>query len=163
MKKPQTNYAFIDGQNLYLSVKEIGWTLDTRKFRVYLSEKYGVATAYYFIGYISGNTALYNALESYGYVMKYKSTFYLKDGKPKGNCDPELVLQAMVDFNKYEKAVIVTSDGDFACLVEYLRKQNKLQCVLAPSKGGCSHLLKKAAQGNISYMDELRRKLEYRK
>lgn len=163
MKKAQTNYAFIDGQNLYLSVKELAWTLDNKKFRIYLSEKYGIHTAYYFIGYVSENAALYDVLESYGYVMTYRPTFSPKEGKVKGNCDAELVLQAMIDFDKYDKAVIVTSDGDFACLVSHLRERNKLQCVLASSKKGCSHLLEKAAQGRISYMDELKGKLEYKK
>jgi len=161
MKKPQTNYAFIDGQNLNLSVRGMGWSLDFKKFRVYLSEQYGVGKAYYFIGYVHGNNDLYVSLQSYGYVLVLKPTLRIKDGTVKGNCDAELVLQAMIDLNEYQKAVIVTSDGDFACLVNYLRKRNKLQCVLAPSWGGCSHLLKKAAQKQIAFMDNLRRKLEY--
>jgi len=41
----------------------------------------------------------------------------LKNGKVKGNCDAELILQAMIDIDKYEKAVLVSSDGDFACLI----------------------------------------------
>lgn len=163
MKKEQTNYAFIDGQNLNLSVRELGWNLDFKKFRVYLSEKYGIGKAYYFIGYISGNNDLYTSLQSYGYVLIFKPTLRTKDGKVKGNCDAELVLQAMIDLNKYQKAVLVTSDGDFACLVKYLQKGNKLQCVLASSRDGCSHLLKIAAQKRIVFMDDLRGKLEYKK
>ena len=163
MKKPQTNYAFIDGQNLHLSVEAMGWHLDWGKFRVYLSEKYGIGKAYYFIGYTPGNTDLYNSLQSYGYMLIFKPTSMHKDGRLKGNCDAELVLQAMIDLNEYQKAVIVTSDGDFACLVNYLRKQGKLQCVLTPSKSRCSHLLKKAAQKQIAFMDNLKGKLEYKK
>lgn len=41
MKKALSNYAFIDGQNLNLSIQEMGWKLDFRRFRVYLTEKYG--------------------------------------------------------------------------------------------------------------------------
>ena len=39
MKKPQNNYAFIDGQNLNLSIQRLGWKLDFRKLRVFLSER----------------------------------------------------------------------------------------------------------------------------
>lgn len=163
MKKTQENYAFIDGQNINLSIRAMGWELDFKKFRVYLGEKYGVAKAYYFIGYVYGNDDLYNSLQSYGYVLVFKPTSLHKDGRLKGNCDAELVLQAMIDLNEYQKAVIVTSDGDFACLINYLRKKDKLQCVLAPSWGGCSHLLKRAAQKQIAFMDNLRGKLEYKK
>lgn len=86
----------------------------------------------------------------------------LKDGRVKGNVDAELVLQAMIDYNSYDKAVIVTSDGDFYCLVHYLRRMGKLESVLAPCKAGCSHLLKKAAGSRTASMDNLKGKLEYK-
>jgi uncharacterized LabA/DUF88 family protein len=97
--------------------------------------------------------------------MKYKTVTYQGDGKPKGNVDAELVLQAMIDFmeNNYEKAVIVTSDGDFACLVQYLYEKKRLQRVLSPTREKCSALLKRAAREKIGYLEEARRRLEYKK
>src|SRR3989344_9542605 len=41
----ENNYAFIDGQNLYLAIKKLGWKLDYKKFRVYLKEKLKVVMA----------------------------------------------------------------------------------------------------------------------
>ena len=163
MKKLQTNYAFIDGTNLYCTMQAVGWDLDYRRFRIYLSEHYGVGKAYYFIGYMPENTPLYTFLQSGGYVIIFKPVLKTPDGKVKGNCDAELVLQAMIDLGSYEKAVIVSSDGDFYCLVNYLREKNKLACVLAPSKAGCSHLLDIASNGRVAYLDDLRGKLEYKK
>ena len=64
MKKPQTNYAFIDGPNLYRTMQEVGWDLDYHRFRIYLSEHYDVGKAYYFIGYMPENTPLYTFLQS---------------------------------------------------------------------------------------------------
>jgi len=161
MKKPQNNYAFIDGQNLNLAIQGLGWNLDLKKFRVYLSEKYGVGQAYYFIGFVEGNSDLYTSLQSYGYLLIFKPTFRTPDGKVKGNCDAELVLQAMIDLNEYQQAVIVNGDGDFACLVKYLLKIDKLKCVLSPDKNNCSRLLTKAAQKQIAFMNDLRGKLEH--
>ncbi|NQT73956.1 MAG: NYN domain-containing protein [Chloroflexi bacterium] len=160
MKIQQNNYAFIDGQNVYKSALEIGWKLDTRKFRKYLSDKYGVTVAYYFIGYMEENTALYDMLKEHGYELIYKPTYRI-GGTVKGNVDAELVLQAMIDYEVYDKAVIVTSDGDIACLAKYLLSQSKLLCVLGSSKKGCSHLLEQAATGYISYMDELQTKVQF--
>jgi uncharacterized LabA/DUF88 family protein len=51
----------------------------------------------------------------------------------KGNIDAELVLWAMKEQNKYDKAIIVSGDGDFYCLVEYLDEQGKLYKLLAPN------------------------------
>lgn len=159
----KNNYAFIDSQNLNLGIKRLGWTLDFRRFRVYLKEKYHAQKAYLFIGYLPENQSLYRALQEYGFVLVFKPVLRAPDGKVKGNCDAELVLQAMIDFKEYEQAVIVTSDGDFGCLVEYLYKQGKLEMVLSPSADHCSVLLRKAAKEKIIYMNNLREKLEFKK
>ena len=163
MKKAETNYAFIDGTNLYLTMVHVKWRLDFKRFRVYLREHYGVSTAYYFIGYMAENQGLYDSLKSWGYEVKHKQTLPLPDGRTKGNVDAELVLQAMIDYKHYEKAVLVTSDGDFSCLVEYLANHDKLLRVLAPCLEGCSRLLRRAAGNHMDYLDNLRDKLEYKK
>lgn len=36
VKNKKLNYAFIDGQNLYQSIKEQNWKIDYAKFRIYL-------------------------------------------------------------------------------------------------------------------------------
>lgn len=163
MIKEGNNYAFIDSQNLNLGIRDLGWQLDFKKFRIYLKEKYSIKIAYLFIGYLSENQNLYKSLQEYGYLLIFKPVLKDKDGKPKGNVDADLVLQAMIDYEKYEKAVIVTSDGDFYCLVSYLYNNYKLEKVLSPIKEKCSILLKKSARGKIIFMDNLRSKLEYKK
>jgi uncharacterized LabA/DUF88 family protein len=69
----------------------------------------------------------------------------------------------MIDFPEYEKAVIVTSDGDFYCLVRYLYEKNKLRVVLSPNREKCSALLKKTAREKLFFMNDLKRKLAYKK
>lgn len=156
------NFGFIDSQNVNLGIRALGWKLDWRRFRVHLKETYEVTTAYIFIGYVPTNTDLYNSLQRAGFVLVFKPVTYQLGGKPKGNVDAELVLQAMIDFNQYEKAVIVTSDGDFACLVRYLLGKGKLERVLSPNRAGCSILLNKAAQGIIDFLEDARGKIEYK-
>jgi uncharacterized LabA/DUF88 family protein len=162
VKKTQTNYAFIDGNNLHLSVIYIGWRLDYKKFRKYLTDKYDVGKAYYFIGEVPGMGRLYSGLERYGFDLIFKPTIMDKDGNYKGNVDAELVLQAMIDLDSYDGAVIVTSDGDFSCLVKYLVGKDKLKRLLAASRGGCSKYLRIAAGSKVDYMDDLKHKLEYK-
>ena len=161
MEKKENNYAFIDSQNVNLGVEEIGWKLDFRKLRIYLREKYSVKIAYLFIGYLPENKNLYSSLQKYGYLLIFKPVMKNDKGEPKGNIDADLVLQTMVDFNKYHKAIIVTSDGDFYSLVEYLYRNGKLEIVLSPNRDKCSILLQKAAKEKIAFMDNLRKKLEY--
>ncbi len=49
------NYAFIDSQNLNLSIRDQGWQVDFKRFRKYLEDKYHVRKAFIFIGYIPTN------------------------------------------------------------------------------------------------------------
>jgi uncharacterized LabA/DUF88 family protein len=156
------NFAFIDSQNINLGINALGWRLDWKRFRVHLKESYGVARAYIFIGYVPENQSLYHNLQRAGFELVFKPVTYRKDGKAKGNVDAELVLQAMIDFSEYEKAVIVTSDGDFSCLVRYLLEQGKLERVLSPNRAGCSALLKRAVGSKVDFLEEARKKIEYK-
>ena len=161
MNKKVNNYAFIDSQNVNLGTQELGWRLDFRKLIVYLREKYSVGTAYLFIGYLPENKNLYSSLQRYGYLLVFKPVMKDDKGRPKGNIDADLVLQAMLDYNDYDRAVILTSDGDFYSLVDHFYKNKKLEVVLSPNKKKCSVLLQKAAREKIWYMDNMRKKLEY--
>jgi uncharacterized LabA/DUF88 family protein len=159
-------FAFIDSNNVYLGIKkDLGWNLDWKRFRVHLKESYGVSRAYIFIGRLPENERLYTSLQTWGYVVMFKEVTYEPGGKPKGNVDAELVLRAMIDFNQneYEKAVIVTGDGDFTCLVRYLAEKGKLERVLAPHRTKCSALLKRTAKTKIDFLEDARGKLEYKK
>lgn len=158
----ENNFAFIDGQNLNLGIKSLGWKLDYSRFRKYLAEKYSIKTAYYFIGYVAGNQPLYSELQKAGYILVFKPTIPDSDGKIKGNIDADLVLQAMIDYPNYDKAIIATSDGDFYSLVKHLYKNKKLRFVMSPYVKTCSSLLKKEAKEKIVFMDNLKNKLEYK-
>jgi uncharacterized LabA/DUF88 family protein len=164
MRSVQNNYAFIDSQNLNLSIRELGWKLDFKRFRIYLKEKYQVTKAFLFVGYIEGNNDLYVHLQEAGFLCIFKPTLKYKDGSTKGNCDAELVLQAMIEFTSYDKAVIVTGDGDFHCLIKYLLEKDKLRAVLIPNHVKYSALLKlKIFRPYLNYMNELKDKLQYKK
>lgn len=158
----ETNFAFIDGQNLYKGIENLGWKIDLQKFRVYLKEKHNVITAYYFIGFIEGNKKFYKMLESFGYTLVFKEVLKLTDGTIKGNVDAELVLQAMKDLDLYNKAIIVSGDGDYGCLAKYLNSINKLKLVIAPNKDDSSILLRRASGGRFASLEEFRNKLEYK-
>ncbi|HTE21508.1 MAG TPA: NYN domain-containing protein [Candidatus Limnocylindria bacterium] len=158
-------YAFIDSQNLNLGVRSQGWKMDYKKFRLYLTNKYGVTKAYMFIGMVAGNEGLYQTLQEAGFILVFKPTVqYFEDGKEtvKGNVDAELVLHAAaIEYQNYTKAIIVTGDGDFRCLVKFLAAKNKLLNVMAPNRY-FSKLLREYS-GYIIRIDLLKKELEYKK
>jgi uncharacterized LabA/DUF88 family protein len=175
-------YAYIDSQNLNVSTQKIGWKMDWRKFRQFLQDKYGVTKAYMFIGYVPEFEDMYEKMHDLGYAVVLKPTYDMtrpreeviakpepadgqsetEEKKPvKGNIDAELVLWAMKDLNSYDKAIIVSGDGDFYCLVEYLDEQGKLLKLLTPS-GHYSRLFNNYEK-YIERIDSHRKNLEYRK
>ena len=86
---------------------------------------------------------MYKRLKSYGYDLVYKPTVKDNLGKPKGNVDAELVLHASaIEYFNYDKAVIVSGDGDFACLHDYLERKKKLLRIIIPNSKSESSLLK---------------------
>ncbi|MDO8470539.1 MAG: NYN domain-containing protein [bacterium] len=153
----------MDSQNLNLGIQKLRWRLDYRKFRVYLAEKYGVKKAYIFIGFVALNQSLYDRFQEVGFILRFKPTIPDADGKIKGNIDADLVLRAALELNEYNKAIIVSSDGDFYSLVQHLYENNKLEVVLSPDKENCSSLLNQTAKEKIQFMNNLRDKLEYKK
>lgn len=167
-------YAFIDSQNLNLGTgkdlfnsvgKQIykGWPLDFRKFRVYLTDKFRVTKAFLFIGKIDGNEKMYRQLKSFGYDLIFKPTTKDGLGKPKGNIDAELVLHAAaIEFGNYNKAVIVSGDGDFRCLYEYLIEKKKLSRIIIPNLKAQSSLLR-GFQEYKTFLEYEKEKLEYKK
>ena len=165
MIRKQKRYAFIDSQNLNLGIREQGWELDFKRLRAYLKDKYNVRKAFLFIGYVAGNEGLYKFLQEAGYIVVFKPTLeYKKKGttRTKGNVDAELVLHAMIEYPNYDKALIVSGDGDFHCLIEYLEQSGKLGYVLIPDRKNYSSLLRKFRKYFI-YMDQLQKKLGKKK
>ncbi len=153
------NYAFIDSQNVNLAIRDLGWKIDWSRFRVYLKEKYHINKAFLFLGYIEGNNFLYAKLQEAGFICIFKPTLTYKNGTTKGNCDAELVLQAMIEYKSYDKGLIVTGDGDFYCLVKYLADNDKLAKVLIPNMNKYSALLKRFARKELAFMNDLQNKI----
>jgi uncharacterized LabA/DUF88 family protein len=180
-------YAFIDSQNLNVGTQKSGWKMDWRKFRKFLADQYGVSKAYMFIGYMPENEDLYEQMHQAGYAVVLKPTFDLTRPQPemlelmgedsghqagpqrsneheekkpvKGNIDAELVLWAMKEMSNYDKAIIVSGDGDFYCLIEYFEQKGRLMHLLAPSQHYSS--LYNRYEKYVVRLDQFRRQLAY--
>ncbi len=177
-RKRKSIDAFIDSQNLNVGVQKFGWKMDWIKFRAFLRESYNVEKAYMFIGYVPEFEDMYKQLHDAGFLIVLKPTFDMtrvrpaesekpkdpsnkeEERKTKGNVDADLVLWAMKEMKNYHKAVIVSGDGDFYSLIEYLDHEKKLLKVLTPNAqySGLFHKY----DGYIERLDTHRRDLAYR-
>jgi len=136
--------------------------LDFRKFRKYLSDKFRVRKAFLFIGYIKQNEKLYTSLKSFGYQVVFKPTVSDSEGKSKGNVDAELVLySSAIEYSNYDQAIIVSGDGDFFCLVDFLRKRRKLKGIIIPNRYSESSRLKDFGEYK-TFINREKEKLEFK-
>ena len=134
---------YIDGNNLYRGAKELGFDIDYKKFRGWLRQKYNPQNIYLFIGLVPDRVKFYEHLQECGFILVFKQTISVGE-TIKGNCDAELVLKTVSDFytKAFEKCILVTGDGDFGCLIEFLIDNSAFDKVLAPDINKCSFLLR---------------------
>jgi len=161
MNKSST--AYIDASNLKFGVAQSGWNLDYKSFRSWLRDKFGVSRAVLFMGLIPNNFEIYNYLQSIGYDISFKPTITSKEGRTKGNVDGELILTISKDFyeNNLESVVLVAGDGDYHCIVEFLKEKNISITIVSPNRKYLSLLLKRTNVPIIildQFIEKLRQK-----
>ena len=71
----------------------------------------------------------YIKIEKFGYKLALKpvKTFYDADGLPmrKANCDVDMAFCLMRDHNEFERAMVLSGDGDFLPVLKFLRENKK--------------------------------------
>ena len=169
--KKENNITFIDGQNLYMGVTKINksWKIDLKKFRIFLKDKYKVEVAYYFLGCIDENHRdLYTQIQEAGFVWMFREHNTAMKGKKKGNVDTDIVFHIMKKMylkEGFDKIVLVSGDGDYKKLVDFLIEEKRLKKILFPNKKFASSLYKKIGSEFFDSLDNkgVKRKIKYQK
>lgn len=166
--KQEKNLAFIDGQNLYMGTRseKPAWNVDLKKFRNYLSKKYHVETAYYFLGFVDERKQdLYESIQKSGFILVFKKHNDAMLGTKKGNVDTDIVFRIMKKLYKkerFDKIVLVSGDGDYYMLVDFLIEENLFLKILFPNKEFASSLYKKITRKFFDYLVNIKHIIEYR-
>lgn len=203
-------YAYIDASNLfYGGKKSLGWSVNYKKLRGYLEDKYQVSKIYYFGGveihklpfdYLKNDSVsikdlekylkklikihgeemtdaelillhrhlkrarFYIKLEKFGYnlVLKPVKTFEDEDGNPrrKANCDVDMAFYLMRYKNDFERAVVLSGDGDFLPVLKFLRENKKEVLILARGPRTAKEI-RKFAGGQFRDFEYLRTHIEF--
>jgi uncharacterized LabA/DUF88 family protein len=156
----KNNLAFIDGQNLHMgtTLSDNSWKVNLSKFRIYLEKKYDVNEAYYFLGYVQNiNQELYSEIQKAGFILVFKQHNSIMLGKKKGNVDTDIVFEIMKKIYKrsdFDKIILVSGDGDYKLLVDFLIEENKFKKILFPNRKYRSSLYKKLSNNYFAYLDD---------
>ena len=163
------NQAFIDGQNLYMNVKNNSWAVDLKKFRVYLKEHYGVSKAYYFLGAVNENNQdVYESIQEAGFILVFREHNQSMIGKKKGNVDTDIVFTIMAkiaDHEDFGQVVLVSGDGDYFKMVRYLISKNRFRKLLSPNRHSTSSLYRVYTPKYVDFLDNggLKGKIGYQR
>ena len=116
-------------------------------FFVWLSDTHNTSNICIFTGYLRKYEQEYKANKEIGYSYVFKDAVYNKEkAKIKANCDVDIAIDGTMDGieNNLEKAILITSDGDFLSLIRFWQSRNIQVKLLSPADAEkCSYLLKK--------------------
>lgn len=156
----EKNYAFIDGQNLYMGITTVKnpWKINFKKFRIFLKDKYHIEIAYYFLGFvIEEKRDLYTKIQEAGFVLVFREHNAAMIGKKKGNVDADIIFSIMKKLyqnEEFDRIVLVSGDGDYKRMVDFLIEEKKFRKVLFPNKKFASSLYKKLGSEYFDYLDK---------
>ena len=167
--KPIT-YAFVDAANvIYRGNGPNDWKIDLRKLLGYLKERFGASAVFYYGGIDRKNDAqcgINRKMAKWGYLLRLNPVKYFQNeqGKlyRKADVDSRMTFEIMQKLPQYDRAIVLTGDGDFYWVLEYLLQQkDRVWLVANPRK--TAKELKKLFGANFANLDSLRSQLEYKK
>lgn len=131
--------VFVDGANLYMTLKALRFEVDFSKLKKHLS-RYGklVRLNYYTAIHTDKVTGrkkiktLIDYLEFNGWTLVTKDAQEFMDGRTKGNMDVEFAIDALNAHSYAEQIILLTGDGDFTYLVQEIQRHGTVvRCISA--------------------------------
>ena len=157
-------YAFIDASNIIYGARAEGWLIDQKKLFQYLKSKFSVTKAFFY--YVKDSKSkkkedFLKKLEQFGFTLRVKEI--KRYGKrSKANCDVDLTMDMLLKAKEYKRAIVLSGDGDFAPLLEYLKSEGKEIIVISAPRITVREI-KSLIGGNFIDFSTLRFLLEYKK
>lgn len=161
--------VFLDGANFFFMQRDsLGWFADPKKILDYIAQGGEIVDAFYYIGMDAPPDArqkgFLDALPSMGYTLiskTIKSIYDSKTGttKKKANLDIEIVLDMFNTIEHYDKAILISGDGDFERALTLLRARGKQFTVFATDKFIARELLNVAGRHYIR-LDDIKKEIE---
>ena len=124
VKEQARIYAFIDASNIHYGSKDAGFTVDYAKLKSYLTSRFSVSRLFYFgaIDEAKEEELIFKEeLLSLGYELKLVHLKIFKDGRKKADTDSRMTFEMMKMLDEYDRAVVLSGDGDFYWILEYIR------------------------------------------
>jgi uncharacterized LabA/DUF88 family protein len=156
--------VFVDAQNMYHSAKNLYHAKVNFKkvLEKAVGERQLIRAFVCVIRTESGEEkAFFEALEKGGYEIKVKDLQIFPGGMKKADWDVGMAMDAVILADKIDVAVLVTGDGDFLPLVEYLRVNKGLRVEVVSFERSTSSKLIEASDSFIDLGSDPKKFLIY--
>jgi len=139
--RPNETALFIDGPNVYLTAKALGFDVDYKRLHNYFSARCDLIRAYYYTAVRERDThdslrPLLDWLDYNQYTLVQKPTKEWTDAsgrtKVKGNMDMEMACDAFDLSSTIRNATFFTGDGDFVAIIRLLQRRG-IRCTVVSS------------------------------
>jgi len=146
-------YVFIDAENVFYSQRTLGWRISYEKLMKYFKKECGDdVKCFIYKGvdeFNTGQRKFLDMLDINGYILRTKVVKKIKDYKSgkeewKGNLDMELAFEMDDTKNKYDTAILISGDSDFAVPIDRIKKNNKRIIVMSTRGHISKELLERA-------------------
>ena len=147
---------YIDAANIILSAQNLAFDLDMFKLIQHLKDSYRASRIIYFTSNFKSKKAEFDTITDAGVEIVYKE-IHNETNKTKANCDVEIAHRMTSDIllNTPAQVVLVSGDGDFACLCDFAQTKNIAIKVMAFGPTSCSRVIKKRGFTRLSFLVEL--------
>ncbi|KKS65462.1 MAG: hypothetical protein UV67_C0032G0003 [Parcubacteria group bacterium GW2011_GWC1_43_12] len=160
--KDQRVGVFIDVPNLYHSAKNLYQAKVNFKevLKTAVAGRQLIRALAYSIKTEGGEeNAFFEALSKVGIEMKVKDLQIFPGGMKKGDWDVGLAVDAIKLSGKLDAIVLVTGDGDFVPLVEYLKIKSGCQVELIAFGRSASGILREEVDDFVDLSQDMKRYL----
>ena len=129
---------FIDAENLFYAQRTLGWRVSYERLIAYFKRECGEETKCFLYTGIDdlnhGQSKFLDMLDINGYIVRAKTIKKIRTShgyKWKNNLDIELAIEMFTLAPKYDTAILISGDSDFASPIRYIKEQGKRIIVLS--------------------------------
>jgi len=160
-------YVFIDAANIFYTQRTLGWRISYEKLKKYFQNECGENLAKLFVYTATDSDRpqqkkFLDMLAINGYVVRTKEVKRIRIAKGvyewKGDFDVELTLDAMDNIKRFDTAILLSGDSDFAPIVKRMKDNSKKVIVMSAKH----HISRELIEHSDKYINlkKLRDKIE---
>jgi len=143
-------YVFIDTANTFYTKRTLKWRIAYARLMDYFKRECGEnVKCFIYVAYDENRMSerkFLDMLEINGYIVRTKAIKKAGKGrdKPKGNIDMELAFEMVDLVDKYDTAILMSGDSDFAVPIDRIKKKGKWIIVMSTRGHISRELLERA-------------------